>query len=108
MKILKSILLISILLSKVIYSMYWQVNFHLNQAEITALECENKSTKQKMRKMKYNKCISKVTYSNHPITINLCKTRLGSQSDNWKSLVFGWIMNLITGLVRTLECKTHV
>ena len=43
MKILKSILLISILLSKVIYSMYWQVNFRLNQAEITALECENKN-----------------------------------------------------------------
>ena len=43
MKVLKSILLISILLSKVIYSMYWQVNFRLNQAEITALECENKN-----------------------------------------------------------------
>lgn len=43
MKILKTILLIGILLSKLIYSTFWQINFRINQLEITALECENKN-----------------------------------------------------------------
>ncbi len=43
MKMLKTIVLIGILLSKVIYSTFWQINFRINQLEITALECENKN-----------------------------------------------------------------
>jgi hypothetical protein len=42
MRILKSFLLISLILSKVIYSAFWQMNFYLNQKEIAAIECENK------------------------------------------------------------------
>jgi len=42
MRILKSFLLISLILSKVIYSAFWQLNFYLNQKEIAAIECENK------------------------------------------------------------------
>ena len=43
MNLLKSFLLISIILSKVIYSIFWQVNFYMNQKEIAAIECVNKS-----------------------------------------------------------------
>ena len=42
MRILKSFLLVSLILSKVIYSAFWQINFYLNQKEIAAIECENK------------------------------------------------------------------
>jgi hypothetical protein len=42
MRILKSFLLISLILSKVVYCAFWQLNFYINQQEITALECENK------------------------------------------------------------------
>ena len=43
MRICFSILFISILLSKTAYSVFWQVNFYLNQKEITEKECENKN-----------------------------------------------------------------
>ena len=43
MNLLKIFLLISIILSKVIYSIFWQVNFYMNQKEIAAIECVNKS-----------------------------------------------------------------
>jgi hypothetical protein len=42
MRILKSFFLVSLILSKVIYSAFWQMNFYLNQKEIAAIECENK------------------------------------------------------------------
>jgi hypothetical protein len=42
MRILKSFLLVSLILSKVIYSAFWQMNFYFNQKEIAAIECENK------------------------------------------------------------------
>jgi hypothetical protein len=29
--------------SKLIFSFYWQINFYINQREITRLECENKN-----------------------------------------------------------------
>ena len=43
MRICFSILFISILLSKTAYSVFWQVNFYLNQKEIAEKECENKN-----------------------------------------------------------------
>lgn len=43
MPILSTIFLLAVLLSKTIYSVFWQVNFHLNQQEIVRLECENKN-----------------------------------------------------------------
>lgn len=43
MRILSTIFLLTVLLSKTIYSVFWQVNFHLNQQEIVRLECENKN-----------------------------------------------------------------
>jgi hypothetical protein len=43
MRICFSILFISILLSKIAYSVFWQVNFYLNQKEIAEKECENKN-----------------------------------------------------------------
>ena len=43
MRILSTIILLTVLLSKTIYSVFWQVNFHLNQQEIVRLECENKN-----------------------------------------------------------------
>ena len=42
MNLLKSFLLITILLSKLIYGIFWQINFYFNQKEIAAIECENK------------------------------------------------------------------
>lgn len=42
MRFLKLFLLVSLILSKVIYSAFWQLNFYLNQKEIAAIECENK------------------------------------------------------------------
>jgi len=42
MRILASIVLVLVLLSKTMYGIFWQVNFYFNQQEITALECENK------------------------------------------------------------------
>lgn len=38
-----TILLLTVLLSKTIYSVFWQVNFHFNQKEIVRMECENKN-----------------------------------------------------------------
>jgi hypothetical protein len=43
MRLLKSLFLITIILSKVIYSAFWQFNFYMNQKEIVAIECENKN-----------------------------------------------------------------
>lgn len=43
MRSLSSIFLILVLLSKTIYGICWQVNFHMNQREITRLECVNKN-----------------------------------------------------------------
>ena len=43
MRILFSFFFISILLTKTVYSVFWQVNFYLNQKEITEKECENKN-----------------------------------------------------------------
>ena len=43
MRILSSFFFISILLTKTAYSVFWQVNFYLNQKEITKKECENKN-----------------------------------------------------------------
>ena len=42
MRILASILLVLVLLSKTLYSIFWQINFYFNQNEIAAIECENK------------------------------------------------------------------
>jgi len=42
MRILKSFLLITLILSKVVYCAFWQLNFYINQQEIAAIECENK------------------------------------------------------------------
>ena len=36
-------ILIVLLASKLIFSFYWQINFYINQREITRLECENKN-----------------------------------------------------------------
>ena len=36
-------LFITLLLSKFIYSCFWQLHFYMNQKEITRLECENKN-----------------------------------------------------------------
>lgn len=43
MRIMGTILLLTVLLSKTIYSVFWQVNFHFNQKEIVRMECENKN-----------------------------------------------------------------
>ena len=43
MRIVASISLVLVLLSKTLYSIFWQVNFYLNQKEIAAIECVNKS-----------------------------------------------------------------
>jgi hypothetical protein len=43
MRFLFSVLFIAILLSKTAYSVFWQVNFYLNQKEIADKECENKN-----------------------------------------------------------------
>jgi hypothetical protein len=43
MRILGSILLTFVLLSKIAYGLFWQVNFRINQREITRMECENKN-----------------------------------------------------------------
>lgn len=37
------LILIVLLTSKLIFSFYWQINFYINQREITRLECENKN-----------------------------------------------------------------
>lgn len=42
MKTFKVIFLLLLLTSKLFYSFFWQVNFYINQQEITRLECENK------------------------------------------------------------------
>ena len=42
MKSGKVILLTLLIGSKLIYSCFWQINFFINQQEITRLECENK------------------------------------------------------------------
>ena len=42
MKTFKVIILLLLLSSKLVYSFFWQVNFYINQQEITRLECENK------------------------------------------------------------------
>ena len=42
-RILSSILILLILLSKTAYGIFWQVNFRLNQREIIRMECENKN-----------------------------------------------------------------
>lgn len=42
MRILFSILFISLLMSKLVYGLFWQVKFQLFQKEIIAIECENK------------------------------------------------------------------
>jgi hypothetical protein len=46
MKYVYSIALVSILMSKTIYSVFWQVNFVVHQKEITELECINKDRPQ--------------------------------------------------------------
>jgi hypothetical protein len=38
----KVFFLLLLLTSKLFYSFFWQVNFYINQQEITRLECENK------------------------------------------------------------------
>jgi hypothetical protein len=43
MRFVASFCLILILLSKIAYSVFWQVNFYLNQKEIAEKECENKN-----------------------------------------------------------------
>jgi hypothetical protein len=43
MRILSTIFLLAVLLSKTIYSVFWQVNFQLNQKEIVRMECENRN-----------------------------------------------------------------
>lgn len=43
MRILFSLLFISIILSKTAFGIFWQINFYLNQKEIAATECENKN-----------------------------------------------------------------
>jgi hypothetical protein len=43
MRILSSIVLILVLLSKTAYGLFWQVNFRMNQREIARLECVNKN-----------------------------------------------------------------
>jgi hypothetical protein len=43
MRKIGAIVFIFVLLSKTVYSIYWQVNFHFNQNEITRMECENKN-----------------------------------------------------------------
>lgn len=43
MRLLASISLVLVLLSKTLYSIFWQVNFYMNQKEIAAIECVNKS-----------------------------------------------------------------
>jgi hypothetical protein len=38
-----NVILLTLLIgSKLIYSCFWQINFYINQLEITRLECENK------------------------------------------------------------------
>jgi uncharacterized protein YlzI (FlbEa/FlbD family) len=41
-KLGKVFFLLLLLTSKLFYSFFWQVNFYINQQEITRLECENK------------------------------------------------------------------
>ena len=43
MRLLFSFLFIILLLCKITYSVFWQVNFYVNQKEIAEKECENKN-----------------------------------------------------------------
>ncbi len=43
MRLLFSFLFIILLLCKIAYSVFWQVNFYVNQKEIAEKECENKN-----------------------------------------------------------------
>lgn len=43
MRILVVFSFVAVLLSKILFSLFWQVNFYWNQQEIIALECENKN-----------------------------------------------------------------
>lgn len=43
MRIFLSIAFVTVLLSKTLYGLFWQINYYVNQQEITALECENKN-----------------------------------------------------------------
>ncbi|MEN9973588.1 MAG: hypothetical protein RIS20_1935 [Bacteroidota bacterium] len=43
MRILSTIFLLTVLLSKTFYGVFWQVNFRMNQREIARMECENKN-----------------------------------------------------------------
>ena len=43
MRLFGCITLVLILVSKITYSIFWQVNFYVNQKEIAAKECENKN-----------------------------------------------------------------
>jgi hypothetical protein len=43
MRFIFSSFFITLLLSKIAYSVFWQVNFYLNQKEIADKECENKN-----------------------------------------------------------------
>ena len=42
MKLGKVFFLLLLLTSKLFYSFFWQINFYINQQEITRIECENK------------------------------------------------------------------
>lgn len=43
MRILVAFSFVAVLLSKTLFSLFWQVNFYWNQKEIAAIECENKN-----------------------------------------------------------------
>ncbi len=43
MRVIGSIILLLVLLSKTAYGIFWQVNFRVHQSEIIRLECENKN-----------------------------------------------------------------
>ncbi|MBP5982209.1 MAG: hypothetical protein KA734_00680 [Fluviicola sp.] len=43
MRILIAFSFVAVLLSKTLFSLFWQVNFYWNQKEIAAIECENKN-----------------------------------------------------------------
>jgi hypothetical protein len=43
MRFFYTFLFVSLILSKIAYSIFWQVNFYLNQKDIAAIECVNKN-----------------------------------------------------------------
>jgi hypothetical protein len=43
MRFFYTFLFVSLILSKIAYSIFWQVNFYVNQKEIAEKECENKN-----------------------------------------------------------------